>query len=84
MDNLFLVRDVFDVCKLYNVDIGILSLDQEKAFDRVDHGFLFSTLKAFGFGEGFISWVGLLYEGASCMVKVGGGLSRVHSVSKGY
>ena len=47
MDNLFLMRDLYDICKLHNIDVGIVSLDQEKAFDRVDHGFLFSTLRAF-------------------------------------
>lgn len=44
LDNLFLMRDVFDICKLYNINVGIVSIDQEKAFDRVDHAFLFSTL----------------------------------------
>ena len=44
MDNIFLVRHVIDMCKCYNVDCGILSLDQEKAFDRVDHTFVFNTL----------------------------------------
>ena len=27
MDNLFLIRDLLDVCKLYNIDFGIVSLD---------------------------------------------------------
>ncbi len=48
MDNLHLIRDVA-YCK--DVSMGLFSLDQETAFDRVDHGFLFDTLNAFGFGE---------------------------------
>ena len=64
MDNIFCVRDILDVCKVYDLDVGIVSLDQENAFDRVDHSYLFSALKAFGFGDVFLSWVGLLYNGA--------------------
>lgn len=83
LDNLFLMRDIFDICTLYDFNIGIISLDQEKAFDRVDHSFLFATLQTFGVGEHFLSWVRLLYEGACCVVKVGGGLSRPVAVSRG-
>ena len=83
MDNIFLMRDLLDVCKLYSIDVGIISLDQEKAFDRVDHGFLFSTLRAFGFGEGFVALLGLLDKEAFCLVKVGGGLSCPVQVQRG-
>ena len=31
MDNIFLMRDLLDVCKLYNIDVGVISLDQEKS-----------------------------------------------------
>ncbi|KAL7846027.1 hypothetical protein AOLI_G00242190 [Acnodon oligacanthus] len=54
------------------VDFGLISLDQEKAFDRVDHAYLFNTLLSFGFGENFINYIKLLYADASCLVKVGG------------
>lgn len=57
VDNLFLIRDVLDICKLSDVNVGLLSLDQEKAFDRVDHQYLFKTMKAFGFGDVFLSWM---------------------------
>lgn len=41
MDNLFLMRDLLDISKLYKIDVGAVSLDQEKAFDTVDHSFFF-------------------------------------------
>ena len=82
MDNLFLIRDLLDVWKLYIIDFGIVLLDQEKAFDRVDHN-CFSTLRAFGFENVFFSTLGLLYRDAQCVVKVGGGLSCPVKVQRG-
>ncbi len=31
MDNLFLVRDTLDICKLVDAEVGLIALDQEKA-----------------------------------------------------
>lgn len=84
MDNIFLIRDVIDVCRSdTNVNFGIVCLDQEKAFDRVDHSYLFSALRAFGFGDGFLAWIGLLCSGAQCLVKTGAGLSQPVPVQRG-
>ncbi|KAI4871400.1 hypothetical protein NFI96_009402 [Prochilodus magdalenae] len=82
-DNLFLMRDLFDYAQTFNSDFGFLSLDQEKAFDRVGHDYLFATLRAFGFRDAFVSWVRLLYAGASCLIKVRGGLSLPVEVGRG-
>lgn len=49
-DNLFLIRDIIAVAQRHKLDIGFFSLDQEKAFDRMDLHYLFKTLEAFGFG----------------------------------
>ncbi|KAK2897108.1 hypothetical protein Q8A73_013488 [Channa argus] len=83
MDNVFLMRDLIDLCSISNVKLEIISLDQEKAFDRVDHSYLFSVLKALGIGDEFLGWLHLLYNGAECMVKMGAGLSRPIPVRRG-
>uniref|UniRef100_A0A3Q1EXS2 Reverse transcriptase domain-containing protein n=1 Tax=Acanthochromis polyacanthus TaxID=80966 RepID=A0A3Q1EXS2_9TELE len=47
----------------------VISLDAEKAFDRVEWGFLFYVLQKFGFGRNFILWVKLLYTSPLASVK---------------
>lgn len=37
-------------------------MDQEEASDRMDGSFLFSFLRPFGSGDGFLSWVSLLFS----------------------
>lgn len=64
-------------------NIGIFTIDQQKACDRISHFYLFRSLKAFGFGDLFISWVKLLFFGISTMLMVGEGLSQPVSVSRG-
>ena len=64
MDNMFLICDVIDVCKGDDVSVSIISLDQEKAFDRVDHSYLFYALKAFGIGDVLLASVSLSLTGS--------------------
>ena len=52
-ENLFLMRDTIDYVRAKNLFAAIVSLDQEKAFDRVNHGFLQQVLKRFNFGPDF-------------------------------
>lgn len=52
--------------------LAIVFLDQEKAYDRVSHEFLFAVLARFGVPEEYISWVRLLYQNAKIKVFVNG------------
>ena len=65
--NVSLLRDIVDVANETNLPVAILSLDQEKAFDRVDWNFLLATLFKIGFSPSFISWVRLLYAEIHCV-----------------
>ena len=52
---------------------GILfSTDIEKAFDSVEHNFLFATLKRYGFGTEFVNFIKtLLFYAKSCVINNG-------------
>ncbi|KAJ1212636.1 hypothetical protein NDU88_000291 [Pleurodeles waltl] len=52
-DSLALVRDTIEYVKSRKVPTALVSLDQEKAFDRVSHEFMDRTLRALGLGDFF-------------------------------
>ena len=82
-ENVAFLRDVVSYASETNCPLAILSLDQEKAFDRVDWSFLYSTLSAMKFGSSFINWVQLLYIDISSSVLVNGYQTRCFKPSCG-
>ena len=81
-DHLHLLRDVCDYVDRNGVKIGILNLDQAKAFDRVSHRYLFDVLEAFGVGPGFRSWVRLLYTDVLSRILVNGNVTAALQVRR--
>lgn len=65
------------------MDSLVVSMDAEKAFDRVEWPYLFYTLSKFGLGENFVSWVKLLYTGPLAAVITNGLRSSSFGVSRG-
>lgn len=82
-ENVALLRDVVSFASETDCPLAILSLDQEKAFDRVDWDFLYATLSKMGFGDSFIRWVKLCYIDISSSVIVNGYLTRPFKPSRG-
>lgn len=60
-----------------------LSLDAEKAFDRVEFPYLFQTLEKFGLGNSFINWIRLLYHNPKASVVTNGRQSTAFQLHRG-
>ena len=71
-ENLFTIRDLLEYVHPENLPLALLSLDQEKAFDRVDWGFLHRILETFNFGPDFMNWVKLFYTDVESAVVING------------
>ena len=78
-----LLRDLVELVDKEDTEGAFIFLDQEKAFDRVDHDLLFKTMDAFGFGVGFVGWVKLLYTDASTKIKINGFLTDAVPLRRG-
>ena len=81
--NLTLLRDTLAFIEHTGESGILLSLDQEKAFDRVDRFFLLNLLELFGFGPWFRTCIATLYNGAYMRVLVNDFLSEPIPLERG-
>ncbi|KAK3526232.1 hypothetical protein QTP70_018273, partial [Hemibagrus guttatus] len=83
IDNVSLIRDILDISRSLAVDLGLISLDQEKAFDRVEHQYLWKTLEAFGLSPSLIAMMKVLCQDVESVLKINGGLSAPFKAQRG-
>jgi hypothetical protein len=72
IDNVFLAIKAMDWSMETRQPMVMLLLDFEKAYDRVEWGFLEGTLIKLGFNSTWISWVRALYIDSWCSVGLNG------------
>ena len=82
-ENLAWVRDLLEYVEREDIPLALLSLDQEKAFDRVDWGFLLRILETFNFGPQFRNWVRLFYTDIQSAVIINGWMSSFFNPTRG-
>ena len=70
--NLHLVCDTLDFIDKTNEPAILLTLDQEKAFDHVDHEFMLRVLCKFGFAPSSCNWVQIFYAHVFSRILVNG------------
>src|ERR1700732_3674935 len=86
-------RSIFDQVKLARMMVHyaeateenglIIALDQEKAYDKISHDYLWRTLKKYNLLDNFICTVHSLYESAETVVILNGTISEPFQVSRG-
>ena len=82
-DNLALFRDTLEYITVTGETGILVSLDQEKAFDRVNRDFLSNVLQRFGFGPVFQRWISVLYQDAVMRILVNGFLTEKIPLERG-
>jgi hypothetical protein len=70
LDNNFLAQESLEWAIESELDLVLLLLNFEKAFDRIEWGFLFTAMSKLGFSPKWTKWVSSLYWLASSSVKV--------------
>ena len=83
LDNAHLLRNITDYVEQKNIPCAFLSLDQEKAFDRVEYDFLFQALQKYNFGPNIIKLIKILYTDISSSVMVNNFISDPFPLSRG-
>ncbi len=66
-----------------NENGAIVALDQEKAYDKIAHDYLWRVLLAFGIPESFIRIIQSLYKNAVTSVMINGILSKAYRIFRG-
>ncbi len=66
-----------------NLPAGMVTLDAEKAFNKVLWPYMFETLKNFGLHTTFINWLKAMYKQPNAKVRVTGVLFNTFKISKG-
>ena len=81
--NLFLTRDLIDYTNEKNVDGYLIAIDQEKAFDKIDRGFLFKILKKLNLGKNFVRAIKQTMKNAQSLIINNGYLSAPFKIERG-
>jgi hypothetical protein len=77
-----MIQDIIQYVDEENKEGVIVFLDQEKAFGRVEWGWVDFVLKAFNLSEKFRGWIQMLVKSAATSIKTNGFVSKYFSISR--
>lgn len=82
-ENLIGIHHMIEYMHFKQKEGFLVCLDQLKAFDRLDHGWLFKVLLHYKFGPDFIKWIKILYSDIRAKCVVNGVLTGEIKIKRG-
>ena len=83
-ESVCLIDDLLRYAEDESIDGILFAADIEKAFDSVDHNFMFADLKRFGFGNNFVRWIKtILKKSQSCVMNNNGTSTGYFNLKRG-
>ena len=82
-ENIIFTKDAIFYANKNNKPLAVISIDQSKAFDRVNRNYLLKTLQKFGFGNNFIKWIKIIYTNTTSAICTNGHVSRTFLLTRG-
>jgi ribonuclease HI len=82
-NNIRLAQTIIKYTELTNENGAIVALDQEKAYDKIRHDYLWSALERFNVPQTFIQTAKTLYQHAHTRVAINGMLSQPFKITRG-
>uniref|UniRef100_A0A803JBH2 Reverse transcriptase domain-containing protein n=1 Tax=Xenopus tropicalis TaxID=8364 RepID=A0A803JBH2_XENTR len=77
------IREALERCKVHKWGKYLLTLDQAKAFDKVNHQYLWAALLKYGIPGQFVRWLQTLYQGARSFPLINGWRGKDFEVGAG-
>jgi len=82
-ENIIFTQDAVFYVNKHKKPLAVISVDQSKAFDRLNRTYLLKVLKKFGFGDSFIHWIQTLYSDTFSQICTNGYLSDTFKLERG-
>lgn len=82
-DHIRLSQLMIEYAEMEELNGAIVALDQEKAYDKIDHAYLWRVLRHMNFPEPFIRTLQHLYAGAESCVIINGVKSELFKIRRG-
>ncbi len=82
-DNARLMEDIIYECETNEIPGAMISIDQSKAFDRVEWEWLEKVMGRFNFGPKFLNWIKMLYAHAKSTILTNGYFSELIDLQRG-
>ena len=80
INNALNLKSIISYIRQNDQKYAIIALDQEKAFDRIEHNFLKIVFKKFDFPPNFIKWFEMLYTNIESKILINGTFTPIFKI----